>query len=126
VNRAVGIAGCVLVMLMLHLVSHQWWWVMAVPLIYGVLHARSGWDGFLVGTTSAGVVWGAGILAAYLRGGEIVARRVAEMFMVGNAWNLIAATVAVAMLAAGLSAATGYHLRRPGERTGRERPGAKS
>jgi hypothetical protein len=110
-RRVVGILACVLVMLLLHLASPNWWWVMAIPLLYGALHARSGPEGFLVGAASAGIVWGVGCVAAYAQGGDRIARRIAEMLLVGNPWLLIAGTTVLAMLAAGLAAATGHRLR---------------
>jgi len=120
-RTTIGITACALVMLTLHLTTPFWWWVIAVPLLFGVIRARSGWEGFMTGAISAGVVWLCGCLAAYQLGGEIVAGRVAKLLMVGEPWILVAATSLLGMITAGVACATGYHLR-----TAFRRPGPES
>lgn len=111
--RGLGeIGACALVMLVLHLVTPYWWWAQAVPLVYGLVRARTGWAAFGVGAASAGLVWLGGGLVMWFAGGGIVVRRVTGMFPGLPAWALLAATVLVIALAAGFAGAAGCLFRR--------------
>lgn len=111
-RTAIGITACTLVTLTLHLITPFWWWVMIIPLLFGVIRARSCREGFITGSASAGIIWLCGCLAAYKLGGGIVAGRVADLLMVGEPWILLAATSFAAALLGGIGGGTGYHLGR--------------
>ena len=107
-----GIAVCAVVILVLQMTTPYWWWVQAIPLVYGLLRARNGWDGFVVGAGSAGLLWLLAGLVSWGLGGGIVAERVARMAGGVPSWSILVATAVVAALAGGLAGAAGCLFRR--------------
>ena len=101
-----GVLTCLIVMLLAGLLTPYWWRVMAVPLAYALLRARSGWQGFGIGAVSAGLLWAGGSLYFWLDGGRIMAARVAA-FSLDSEVPLIVATTLIAVIAGGLSGAAG-------------------
>jgi hypothetical protein len=107
-------------MLVLHLTSHHWWWIMAVPFLCAALTVPSGRRGFVVGMTSGGLLWLSGAAYKWITGADIIAARVAVMMGVGSPWIVLLATVLTAVVAAGFAGGAGYYaravfrLRRPG------------
>lgn len=113
-------------MLVLELLTPFWWWIMAVPFVYGAAAAPKGGKAFLAGFISAGLLWLGGALYFYLTGSGLIAARVAAMFKVGDARLLMLAAGLVAALAAGLAGYAGYAVKRlfkaPAKTGPKERP----
>ena len=105
------IVGCLVVLLILHLVTPFWWWVMAVPFLYGLLLGRAAWRSFRAGAVAAGALWLAASAYFYLTGSSLVARRMAAMMRLGSSWLMVAATGLLAGLAAGMAGLAGYSIR---------------
>jgi len=110
-----GVAVCLAIMLMLQLFTPFWWWIMLVPLGFGMLAARSVWHGMAVGMLSAGSLWLGASLYNWLSSGQFIVERVAAMLGAGLGLNSVAMlfvlTALVAVVPAGLSGATGYWYR---------------
>ncbi len=124
-----GVAVCLAIMLMLQLLTPFWWWIMLVPLGFGMWAARSAWHSTAVGMLSAGSLWLGASLSIWLSSGQFIAERVAAMLGAGLGLNSVALlfvlTAVVAVVPAGLAGATGYwyrHLfltrRKPAEQAG--------
>jgi hypothetical protein len=113
-------------MLVLELLTPFWWWIMAVPFVYGATAAPKGGKAFLAGFISAGLLWLGGELYFFLAGSDLIAARVAAMFKVGDARLLMLAAGLVAALAAGLAGYAGYAVKRlfkaPAKTGMKERP----
>ncbi len=102
---------CILIMLALQLLTPHWWWIMVVPLLYGLIKADSGAKAFLVGMASSALLW---LCASYLfwkTGGGLIAQRMSAVLGIEQAGYLIAATVALALLSGGFSAGAGFYLK---------------
>ncbi len=92
----------------LQLLTGDWWWVMAVPFVYGLTFAGSGWRAIRDGFLSAGLLWfGSGVFF-YVAGGALIAKRMAGMFGLGLGWLMVIVTTLVAGLAAALAAYAGH------------------
>jgi len=102
---------CLLAMLLLQMLSPFWWWVMIVPFAYGVAAARSGGRALLNGLISAGLLWLGGSLYFLLKGGRIIAGRMAHMFGLGRAWPLVVVSALIAAVAAAVSGYAGFTVR---------------
>jgi hypothetical protein len=107
----IGIIGCLVVLLVLHLITPLWWWVMAVPFLYGLVFGRSAWRSFRTGAFSAGLLWLGAAIYFHVTGSALIARRVAVMMKLGSSWLMVAAAVTIAALAAGVAGLAGYSLR---------------
>jgi len=95
-------------MLGLQIVTGAWWWVMAVPFLYGLTFAPSGWRALRDGFLAAGLLWLGSAVFFYLAGSAIIARRMAGMFGLGLGWLMIIVTALVAGAAAAMAAYAGY------------------
>lgn len=100
------------VMLGLELLTPFWWWIMAVPLVYGAAVAPRGGKAFLAGFASAGLLWLGGALYSFVAGSRLIADRIAAMFKVGDGRLLIVAAGLAAAVAAGAAGYAGYAARR--------------
>ena len=113
-------------MLLLELLTPFWWWVMAVPFVYGATAARKGGKAFWTGLCAAGLLWLGAALYLYLTGSGLIAARMAVLFKMGDARLLVVATGLVAALAAGLAGYAGYAVKRlfkaPAKMEKKERP----
>ncbi len=107
----IGVLICFFGILILQLATPFWWWIMAVPFVFAIFKARSGWDGFRTGMLSAGALWLLASLYYWLTGSGIIVSRVADMMGVGSPVVVLLATTLIAILAAGFSGTTGYFLR---------------
>jgi hypothetical protein len=110
---------CAVIMLVLHLLTPYWWWVMIVPFAYGAAAARSGWKGIRTGFLAAGLLWLGGGLYFFLTGSGIIAGRMAKMFGFGASWLMILVTALVAALAAAFAGHAGFAVRKLLKRTSR-------
>lgn len=88
-----------------------WWWIMAVPFVYGLISARSAGAHFFIGLLSAGLWWLAAGAYQLFTGGGMIAARVAQMLSAGSPYAALGLTVLFAMLAGGFAGAAGRSLR---------------
>ena len=108
----IGVVLCLMVMLVLQIATPYWWWIMIVPFGYALMALNSGWQGFRTGLISAGLLWLAAALYAFMISGDIVAGRVSAMLQLGGAgWMAVLVTAIVASLAGGLAGASGAMLK---------------
>lgn len=106
-----GIIVCLIVLLVLHLATPFWWWVMAVPFLYGLGFGRSAWRSFRTGALSAGLLWLGASAYFYLTGSALIARRMALMMKLDSSWLMVAVAGLLAGLAAGFAGLAGYSIR---------------
>jgi hypothetical protein len=99
---------CLLVMLVLHILTPYWWWVMIVPFAYGAAAAKSGGKALRTGFVSAGLLWFGASLYFFLTGSGIIAARIARMFGLPASWPMILITALIAAIAAAFSGYAGY------------------
>ena len=102
---------CLLVMLVLHILTPYWWWVMIVPFAYGAAAAKSGGKAMRTGFLSAGLLWLGSSLYFVLTGSGIIMGRVARMFGLPASWPMVAITALIAGVAAAFSGYAGYAVR---------------
>lgn len=101
-----------LAMLILHLLTPFWWWVLALPLAYGFLAAKKGWRAFAAGMSSAGLLWFAMSVIALLTRSETILAKVNVMVKLpGESYLIILAATIIAMLCGGFGALTGFLVR---------------
>ncbi len=103
-------AICFVLMLALQLVTPFWWWIMAVPLVYGMWKSRSAWEGVRTGMFSAGALWLVMSLYQWLFGGQQIAERMSAMLGASQGWLMIFITTLLAALSAGVAGSSGYGL----------------
>ncbi len=101
----------IILTLILQIVTPFWWWVMVVPFVIGFWRADSGWGAFRMGTATGGCVWFMAGVFLLLTKSQIIAWRIAHMAGVRNGWIVLLITTIIAMLAAGIAAATGQSMR---------------
>jgi len=106
-----GILFCVLAMLILHLLTPYWWWVMAVPFVFALVRARNILQGFGVGSISAGLLWFGAAIYYWIDGGGIIADRMAAMLQLDSALLLVLLTALAAFVAGGLAGMAGSAIR---------------
>ena len=92
----------------LQILTGDWWWVMAVPFLYGLTFGPSGWRAIRDGFLSAGMFWLGSALFFYIAGSALIAKRMAGMFGLGLGWLMIIVTALVAGLAAAFAGYAGY------------------
>jgi hypothetical protein len=102
---------CFIVLLILHLATPFWWWVMAVPFFYGLGFGRSARRSFGAGAVSAGLLWLGAAAYFHLTGSALIARRLALMMKLGSSWLMVVAAGLLAALAAGIAGLAGYSVR---------------
>jgi hypothetical protein len=107
----IAVLVCLLVMLVLHVLTPYWWWVMIVPFAYGAAASRSGGQALRTGFLSAGLLWLGASVFFFLTGSRFIAERMARMFGLGRPWLMIPATAFVAAVAAAFSGYAGYAVR---------------
>ena len=106
-----AVAVCFVLMLALQFATSAWWWIMVVPLGYGLWQGRTAWQSARVGMMSAGALWLLWSGYQYANGARLVAARVGAMLTLPHGAWLILLTTLVAVLAAGVAASSGYLLR---------------
>lgn len=102
---------CLAIMLVLQLLTPHWWWIMAVPLLYGLIKADSGAKAFLVGMAASGLLWLGASYYFWKSGGELIADRMAAVLGIEQVGYLVAATAALALLSGGFAAGAGFYLK---------------
>ena len=106
-----GALGCAVAIGLLGWLGVPWWSGIVVGAAFGGFQARSGRQGFLLAGLAGAVAWGAAAAIALAGGGEVVARRVADLLLVGRPGWLVALTALTGGLTAGLGGLTGATLR---------------
>jgi len=99
---------CLIVLLILHLLTPFWWWVMAVPFLYGLLFGRSAQRSFWTGGLAAGLLWLGAATYFHLTGSALIARRIAMMMNLGSSWLMVLAAGLLAAVAAGIAGLAGH------------------
>jgi len=102
---------CLVILALLQIFTPFWWWIILVPLVCGVLLAKTGWQAFRTGMLSAGLLWLVWSLYLMFSGSDIITQRIAIMIGVNSRWLLVLMTALIAALSAGFSGSTGYLLR---------------
>lgn len=100
--------ACLAVILALELLTPFWWWIMAVPFVYGAAAARTGWRAFRTGLLAAGLLWLGASLWLYLNGSRLIASRMATVIGLRSGVLMVALTGLAGALAAGLAGYAGY------------------
>jgi len=95
-------------MLGLQILTGHWWWVMAVPFLYGLTFAPSGWRAIRDGFLAAGLLWLGSALFFYVGGSALIAKRMAGMFGLGFGWLMIVVSALVAAAAAAFAGYAGF------------------
>ncbi len=99
---------CLIVLMILHLLTPFWWWVMAVPLLYGLLFGRSARGSFWTGAAAAGLLWLGAAAYYHLSGSALIAKRMALMMHLGSSWLMVLAAGLLAAVAAGIAGLAGH------------------
>ena len=107
----IAVLICLLAMLVLHVLTPYWWWVMIVPFAYGAAAAKSGGKALRTGFLSAGLLWLGASVHFFLTGSGIITARIAKMFGLQASWPMFLITALVAALAAAFSGYAGYAVR---------------
>ncbi len=84
---------------------------MIVPFVFGLVRARSGWYAFLIGMSSAGLLWLTSSTYYYFTGSQIIDHRVGAMIGLGSPLLLIILTAGVAAFAGGIASGAGFAIR---------------
>ncbi len=105
--------ACLIVLAVLHLLTPFWWWVLAVPFLFGLSFGRSSGRSIRTGAAAAGALWLGAAVYEHLTGSALIAGRMATLMGIGSSWLMVVATGLVAALAAGIAAWAGYSLRAP-------------
>ncbi|NUO80674.1 hypothetical protein HUU05_11390 [candidate division KSB1 bacterium] len=108
----IAIIACFALMLALQLVTPFWWWIMAVPFVYGVWKSRSAWDSARVGMISAASLWLLTSVYQWWFGGREIAERMGAMLGVPQGGLMILITALLAALTAGAVGSSGYALQK--------------
>jgi len=108
----IDFAICFASILLLQIITPWWWWILIVPFVIGMIRARSVWYGFLIGMSSSGLLWFVSSIYYYFSDSQIIAHRVAEMFVLGSPILLILITGFMAALAGGFAGSSGQAIRR--------------
>jgi hypothetical protein len=98
-------------MLLLHIITPWWWWIMIVPFVFGMVRTKSGWHAFLIGMSSAGLLWLMTSVYYYFTGSMIIAHRITSMIGLASPLLLIILTAGIATLAGGIACSTGFAIR---------------
>ena len=67
----------IILMLILHLTTPFWWWIMVVPFLYGLIRSRSALHAFSTGLGSAGLLWLGASIYLYNTGSALIAEKIA-------------------------------------------------
>lgn len=84
---------------------------MIVPFVFGVVRARSGWYAFLIGMSSAGLLWLSSSTYDYFTGSMIITHRITSVIGLGSPLLLIILTAGIAALAGGMACSTGFAIK---------------
>ena len=88
------------------------WWMVCIIIGMGGWFANTYKEAIKIGIASASLTWGIKIGIGFFSGGSILIQRVADMMGLGSSVGLIIATLVLAVFLGGLSAISGYQLRK--------------
>ena len=88
------------------------WWMMWVALGVCGYFVNTYREAMGIGVATASLTWGIKIGIGFFSGGSILIQRVVDMMSLGSPILLIIATLLLAVFLGGLSAISGYHLRK--------------
>lgn len=97
-------------LLVTHLSTPFWWWIVAVPLAVSGLFRLPARTGFICGFCAGALAWGGPALILGLGPARFIAGRMAVLFHAGSGGVVILTTALAAGLIAGLSALSGAWL----------------
>ncbi len=100
-----------LILLVLQMLTPYWWWIFAVPLLYGFFRGKSGRQSLLAGLVSAGLLWLVAALYHFLGDAALVAPRVAQMLGLAAPEGLVAISALIGMVCGGCAGLTGFLVR---------------
>ena len=103
---------CFASILLLQIITPWWWWILIVPFVLGIIRAKSGWYGFLIGMSGSGLLWFVSSIYYYFSDSQIIAHRVAEMFALGSPFLLILISGFMAAVAGGFAGSSGHAIRK--------------
>lgn len=89
-----------------------WWSLALVCFLLAFWKATYGRQAFLAGFGGVGLTWLGAALFWHLMTDGLLSNRVAQMFTVNSAWVLLVVTVLVGALVGGVSALSGYLVRK--------------
>jgi hypothetical protein len=104
-----------LLILILSLIAQlflPWWSVAVVCFALAFWKAHRGGQAFTAGFLGVGLTWLGAALFWQVVSDGILSARVAEMFTVGSPWVLLVVTVILGGLVGGVSAVSGFFVRR--------------
>lgn len=88
------------------------WWIIWIVLGVCGWFANTYKEALKIGIAAASLTWGIKLGIGFFSGGSILMQRVADMFGLGSSIGLIIVTLILAVLLGGLSALSGYQLRK--------------
>ena len=88
------------------------WWMMWVALGVCGYFVNTYREAMGIGVATASLTWGIKIGIGFFSGGSILIQRVADMMGLGSSLLLILVTLVLAVIMGGLSAISGYQLRK--------------
>ena len=88
------------------------WWMMWVALWVCGYFVNTYREAMGIGVATASLTWGIKIGIGFFSGGSILMQRVADMMGLGSPILLIIATLVLGVFLGGISAVSGYQLRR--------------
>ncbi|MBC8255997.1 MAG: hypothetical protein H8E85_01650 [Candidatus Marinimicrobia bacterium] len=88
------------------------WWILWIVLFLCGWFANSYREALKIGIAVAFLTWGIKIGIGFIPGGSLLMQRVADMMGLGSSAGLIIATLILGVFLGGLSAVSGYQLRK--------------
>lgn len=97
---------------LLQILFHSWWWIILVPLVMGFFEKDSVAKAALGNGLGVFLLWFGMSLFKWVRGGEVIVQRVSEVMGVGSGSTLALATGILGFLVAAIAGYAGFSLRR--------------
>jgi MFS family permease len=107
----IDIALLSLVLLGFHLFVPGWFWIAALPFLYGLLFAKTAPRALIKGAAAGGLVWTGSAAYLYFGGAQLIAGRIGGMFGLRPRWLMVLVTGALGALVAGAAALFGRWVR---------------
>lgn len=100
-----------ILLLIIQWISPFWWWVLVIPLLFGVIRARRGVNAFWVPAIAAGLSWLLPSLYYWQTSGAFIAPRMAAMLQVGHPVYLVLIAGIVGFIGGGVAGFAGFSIR---------------
>jgi len=107
----IAIIICFVLMLVLHIATPYWFWIMVIPFMYEFFLGRSGWHGFIIGAASSGLLWLITSLFYFFTSADLIVPRIASMMAVNMSWLIVGIATLIAIVAGGAAGSCGFFLR---------------